>query len=162
MDQSPKIPYYTTTDLNDDPAKSDTVCRCIENDIFSDLPSDWKDQEELPKTFYRAGIFQGMDGKGATRIDTILSNAPGAHACHGIRYLWEVGKAFDHCPILARIAAAAFKDIINTVARPVALTIPDMPKGKTDKSLERGRRRNLYLQLWVQPVQPQLPASRCC
>ena len=75
-----------------------------------------------------------MKGKGATRIGTIFANAPGAHACRGICYLREVGKAFDHCPVLARIEAGAFKDIIFTVARPISLTIPDLPKGKEEKT----------------------------
>ena len=60
MDQSPNTPYFITTDLNDDPAKSDTVCRCVESDIFADLPADWKNLEEKPRTFFRTSISAGM------------------------------------------------------------------------------------------------------
>ena len=75
-----RLPIYITTDLNDDPSNADTACRCVENDTLSDLPADWKGQSDLPLTFYRASIFKGMTGKGATRIDTILANTPGSHA----------------------------------------------------------------------------------
>ena len=56
IDQFPNIPYHITAHLNDDPAKSDTVCRCVDNDVLTDLPADWKGQSELPRTVYRAGI----------------------------------------------------------------------------------------------------------
>ena len=53
-DQFPNVPYYLTTDLNDDPANSDTACRCIESELFCDLPADWHVHGELPRTFFRA------------------------------------------------------------------------------------------------------------
>ena len=148
MDQFPITPYYITTDINGDPAKSDTVCRCVENDIFADLPADSKDQNELPRTFVCAGIFAGMEGKGATRIDTILANTVGAHACRGIHYLYEVGKAFDHCPVLARAEAEAFSDTTFSVAKAISINIPDPPKGKDNQAKVIANRRRVYLQLW--------------
>ena len=89
-----------------------------------------------------------MTGNGATRIDTIIANTPGAHARRGIFYQWEVGKAFDHVPALAKIEAEASKDIISTVARPITINIPDHPKGKEENAKATDARRCLYLEFW--------------
>ena len=66
-----------------------------------------------------------MNGKGVTRIDTILANAAGNHLTQLVWYNYIVSKGYDHVAICMYLDLQRFNDTIRTVDMPNVLKIPD-------------------------------------
>ena len=160
MDQFQNLPYYLLTDLNDDPRDSDVACRAMENDMMRDLPADWSSDGNIPNTFCRDNVYEGMSGKDVSRIDTILSNVVGAHGCNGIEYLWLEGMGFDHVPIRAYLLMAAFHETISTIMKPVQLNLPDKPTNKgASLKLERSNDEH-FCDIWSKHYDEKMSTFR--
>ena len=89
-----------------------------------------------------------MSGKDVTRIDTIFSNPPAAHACTGVDHLWTEGAGFDHVPIRVRLRVEAFNDCISTICKPVQLALPDKPKHKSARLEQEKVNDDHFRRLW--------------
>ena len=88
-------PYFIGTDANADPQ----ICRAwrelLDKGMIYDLPYEWADG--TPGFTYRnEGVYDGMDGPGITRIDTIISNEVGSQLATDIKYCWDTSGANDH------------------------------------------------------------------
>ena len=66
-----KVPYIFGTDLNDNPAHSETVVKAAETEIIDDVVAAAFGNAP-PPTYCKGGIQEGMAGTGCTRIDTLL------------------------------------------------------------------------------------------
>ena len=94
------VPYFLGTDLNENPddnmvARSLTTAPAPHSyDIFRDWLMD-KDGC-TPATYHCGQVWQGMQGQGATRIDTIFGNRCSSQLVEGAQYLWEEAAGHDH------------------------------------------------------------------
>ena len=62
-----------------------------------DVPTDWGAGSQA--TFNRSKVYQGMEGTGITRIDTILANRPASESISSFELLWNIAGDYDHVPL---------------------------------------------------------------
>ena len=80
-------PYYIGTDANTDPQLCRAWRELLDKGLIYDLPHDWEDGSP-GYTYRNAGVYQGMEGPGVTRIDTVISNEVGSQLVAEIKYCW--------------------------------------------------------------------------
>ena len=81
-------PYYLCLDADNDPEKTQPICKAVSAKVIHDLAAEWAKSDDDPApAFRRLGVFEGMEGTGVTRIDTILANDVGAAAVTSVDYV---------------------------------------------------------------------------
>ena len=128
MVQMGRVPYFICTDLNIDPRESEGLCKARQLGMIHDVVAD-RTCGELPMTYDSSrDLKPGMQGKGTSRIDTILANHAGAQTAEDVRYVYLGAKGYDHIPITISTNLTRFDDDVQIAARPVELTIKEVAK----------------------------------
>ena len=117
------------TDTNIDPDTSDVLKLATENGLLKDLPKDWHPDRKPPATFLREGVYEGMMGVGTSRIDTVLTNFTGGHACKLFKYHWQQSFGFDHVALLLIVDLIRFDEEVETITKPQSLLLPEKITG---------------------------------
>ena len=109
---------------------------------------DGYEKGDPPPTYNLNGVSPDMDGKGVTRIDTILANTAGNHLCQSVWYDYEAAKGYDHVAMCAHLDLLRFNDKIRTVDMPNTLKIPAQPGGVEGQKL-RDKLNSRFDETWT-------------
>ena len=58
-------------------------------------------------TYRKEGVYEGMSGKGVTRIDTVLTNEAGKNLVKGVDYKYTRAALYDHVALEVTLDAEA-------------------------------------------------------
>ena len=77
-------------------------------------------------------------GVGTSRIDTVLTNFTGGHACKFFQYYWQQSFGFDHVALMLIVDLIRFDEEVETITKPQSLALPEKTYG-AEKQLQEVR-----------------------
>ena len=101
MQQLGRIPYFLLTDLNTDPEHFQCLVEARRAGIAFDIGSDLQGGEPKPTHNANRDVYEGMDGRGVTRIDTIIGNEAASAVASDAGNSHVGCRGYDHAAVHA-------------------------------------------------------------
>ena len=144
-------PYLLCGDFNVDPRDSQAVAAAVNSSLLVDIGHEWAttwvedENGEVAKqpenTYHRDGPTEGLRGKGATRIDTILASPTAANAIASFKPRWDLVEE-AHVPLEIEVDIDTLNDnevvqkTVGTVNCTIELADTDCDTGEVHNKAE--------------------------
>ena len=136
-------------DFNVNPRQSKVLHHAMAAGLVHDIGADWAANRSEPQaTFYRQGVYEGMQGKGTTRIDAILGNKAAAHLVSAVNYHWDHSMGYDHVRVSVTLSCQAFVQPMCIIGKPQPIYIEDI----TQSRWHQDAKTELWTAVWAKYV----------
>ena len=124
-------------DLNVDPINSEVLTLATEAEDIVDVIKERLGQDiDPPPTFKREGPFEGMTGKGCTRLDSVFANKAANHMVDQATYCWDLNFD-DHVPIAVILHPSNLDTFTMQPIMPSRIPLEAIKKDKVTDEVHR-------------------------